>query len=293
MTTTMTITTKLIAELRERTGAGMMDCKKALEETAGDIAKAVEYLRAKGIAKAEKRTGRAAAEGLVIAKVAPDGKTGALIELACETDFVARNDDFVALAKKVADFVLADTALDGHRVVGAEGAYLDTAWGSETVGAVVKGEGAKTGENVVLKNVARFVTTGALGTYVHHNGKVGVLVDVTGGSDDKAQELAKHVAEHIAAGVAAIPLSVSRDGVPAEKVESERRIAAEQAAESGKPANIVEKMVEGRVNKYYAEVTLTEQPWVRDDKQTIGQLVKATGAGLAVARFARVQLGLE
>lgn len=293
MTTPMTITTKLIADLRERTGAGMMDCKKALEETAGDLAKAVEYLRAKGIAKAEKRTGRAAAEGLVIAKVAPDGKTGALIELACETDFVARNDDFVALARKVADFVLADAALDGHQAVGAEGAYLDTPWAGEFVGAVVKAEGAKTGENVVLKHVARFVTTGTLGTYVHHNGKVGVLVDVTGGADAKAQELAKHVAEHIAAGVPAIPLAVSRDGVPAEKVESERRIAAEQAAESGKPANIVEKMVEGRVNKYFAEVTLTEQPWVRDDKQTIGQLVKASGAGLAVARFARVQLGLE
>ena len=293
MPTTMTITTKLIAELRERTGAGMMDCKKALEETAGDLAKAVEYLRAKGIAKAEKRTGRAAAEGLVIAKVAPDFKTGALIELACETDFVARNDDFVALARKVADFVLADAALDGHRAVGAEGAYLDTPWGSETVGAVVKAEGAKTGENVVLKHVARFVTTGTLGTYVHHNGKVGVLVDVTGGADAAAQELAKHVAEHVAAGVPAIPLAVSRDGVPAEKVESERRIAAEQAAESGKPANIVEKMVEGRVNKYFAEVTLTEQPWVRDDKQTIGQLVKATGAGLAVARVARVQRGRE
>jgi elongation factor Ts len=293
MTTTMTITTKLIAELRERTGAGMMDCKKALEETAGDLAKAVEYLRAKGIAKAEKRGGRAAAEGLVIAKVAPDGKTGALIELACETDFVARNDDFVALAKRVADFVLADTALNGMQVVGGEGAYLSTAWGGETVGAVVKSEGAKTGENVVLKHVARFVTTGTLGTYVHHNGKVGVLVEVAGGTDDKALELAKYVAEHIAAGVPAIPLAVNRDAIPAEKVESERRIAAEQAAESGKPANIVEKMVEGRVNKYYAEVTLTEQPWVRDDKQTIGQLVKSSGAGLSVARFARVQLGLE
>ncbi len=289
----MTITTKLIAELREKSGAGIGDCKKALEETGGDVAKAMEYLRAKGIAKAGTRTGRAAAEGLVIAQITADGKTGALIELACETDFVARNDDFVALAKKVADFVLNDTALNGVQKVGAEGGYLDTKWGSETVGTVVKGEGAKTGENVLLKTVARFTTTGALGSYVHHNGKVGALVQVDGGSDEKAVELAKYIAEHLAAGVPAVALAVSRDGIPADKVESERRIAAEQAAESGKPANIVEKMVEGRVNKYYAEVTLTEQPWVRDDKQTIAQLVKSTGAGLSVARFARVQLGVE
>jgi elongation factor Ts len=289
----MTITTKLIAELREKSGAGIGDCKKALEETGGDVAKAMEYLRAKGIAKAGTRTGRAAAEGLVIAQITADGKTGALIELACETDFVARNDDFVALAKKVADFVLNDTALNGVQKVGAEGGYLDTKWGSETVGTIVKGEGAKTGENVLLKTVARFTTTGALGSYVHHNGKVGALVQVDGGSDDKAVELAKYIAEHLAAGVPAVALAVSRDGIPADKVESERRIAAEQAAESGKPANIVEKMVEGRVNKYYAEVTLTEQPWVRDDKQTIAQLVKSTGAGLSVARFARVQLGVE
>ncbi|MDX2182768.1 MAG: translation elongation factor Ts [Gemmatimonadaceae bacterium] len=291
--TTMTITTKLIAELREKSGAGIGDCKKALEETGGDVAKAMEYLRAKGIAKAGTRTGRAAAEGLVIAQITADGKTGALIELACETDFVARNDDFVALAKKVADFVLNDTALNGVQKVGAEGGYLDTKWGSETVGTVVKGEGAKTGENVLLKTVARFTTTGALGSYVHHNGKVGALVQVDGGSDEKAVELAKYIAEHLAAGVPAVALAVSRDRIPADKVESERRIAAEQAAESGKPANIVEKMVEGRVNKYYAEVTLTEQPWVRDDKQTIAQLVKSTGAGLSVARFARVQLGVE
>jgi elongation factor Ts len=283
--TTTAITTKLIAQLRERTGAGMMDCKKALEETAGDLDKAVEYLRKKGIAKAEKRTGRAAAEGLVVARVSPDGKTGALIELACETDFVARNDDFVALAQKLADFVLSDAALDGVQVVGEAGPYLDTAWGTETVGAVVKADGAKTGELIVLRNVARFATTGTLGTYVHHNGKVGVLVEVTGGADAAAQELAKHVAEHVAAGVPAIPLAVSREGVPPEKVESERRIAREQAEQSGKPANIVEKMVEGRVAKFYGEVALLEQPWVRDDKQTIGTL--------GVARFARFQLGVE
>jgi elongation factor Ts len=270
-----------------------MDCKKALEETAGDIAKAVEYLRAKGIAKAEKRAGRAAAEGLVVAHLAADHATGAIIELACETDFVARNPDFIAIAKKIADHVLADATLTGIQIVGTEGAYLSTAWGTSTVGEVIKADAAKTGENVVLKHVARFTTTGALGTYVHHNGKVGVLVDVTGGTGEHAMTLARHVAEHVAAGVPTVPLAVSRDDVPKEKVDSERRIAAEQAAESGKPANIVEKMVEGRVNKFYAEVTLLEQPWVRDDKQTIGQLVKATGAGLAVVRFARFQLGAE
>jgi elongation factor Ts len=161
----------------------------------------------------------------------------------------------------------------------------------------VKQGSAKTGENVVLRRYARFKTDGALGTYVHHNGKVAVLVEVGGSTGEPAQRVAKTVAEHIAAGVPAVPLAVSREQVPSEAVDKERRIFSEQAAASGKPENIVAKMVEGRVDKYFKEVTLLEQPWVRDDSKTIADLVKEAGkeagAQLTVRRFARFQMGEE
>ncbi|MBX9929334.1 MAG: translation elongation factor Ts [Gemmatimonadaceae bacterium] len=291
--TTMTITAKDVAELRARTGAGMMDCKKALDETGGDMDKAVDFLRKKGIAKAEKRADRAASEGQIVTLLSADGTTGAMIELNCETDFVGRNDEFVALSKSIAAHVLQDASVDGVVTVGAEGAYLKSPWsqGAGTVGEVVKAASAKTGENVVLKHVARFVATGTVGSYLHFNGKVGVLVAVTGGADDAAKALAGTVAEHVAAAVPAPALAVDRDGVPADAVAREREIFAAQAKESGKPDNIIARMVEGRVAKYFAEIVLTEQPWVRDDSKTIGQIVKEAGAGLAVARFARFKMG--
>jgi elongation factor Ts len=289
------ITAKLVAELRGRTGAGMMDCKKALEETAGDIEKAVDLLRAKGIAKAEKRAGRQASEGQIVTIISPDGSTGALVEVNCETDFVGRNDEFKALTQGLAEHVVQDASVVGVVTVGNEGEYLaGTHPTGGTVGEVIKAASAKTGEHVVMRRIARFASTGGtVGAYLHHNGKVGVLVEIAGGTGDAVMTLAKSVAEHIAAGVPAPAVSVDKDGVPAELVEREKAIFVEQAAASGKPANIIEKMVSGRIDKFFAEITLVNQPWVRDDSKTIGQLVKEAGAGLSVTRFARFQMGEE
>jgi elongation factor Ts len=287
------ISAKLVADLRGRTGAGMMDCKKALDETGGDIEKAVDLLRAKGIAKAEKRAGRQASEGQIVTIISPDGKTGTLVEVNCETDFVGRNDEFKALTQGLAEHVAQDASVSGIVIVGSEGAYLNGAAKGGTIGEVVKAASAKTGENVVMRRIARFTSAGTVGAYLHHNGKVGVLVEIAGGTGDVVMNLAKSIAEHIAAGVPTVAVAVDKDGVPAELVEREKAIFVEQAAASGKPANIIEKMVQGRIDKFYAEITLVNQPWVRDDSKTIGQLVTEAGAGLSIARFARFQMGEE
>ena len=296
----MSFTAKDVQELRARTGAGMMDCKKALEANDGDTEKAIEFLRAKGIAKAETRAGRTASEGRIVALVADDARTAAILELNCETDFVGRNDEFVALTTALAEQVLADESLDGTVRVASEGNLLAQPWKgdpSKTVDQMVKEASARTGENLVVRRYARFVSDGALGAYVHHNGKVAALVDITGSKSAPAIALAKQIAEHAAAGVPTVPLSVSKDEVPAEAVEKERRIFTEQAKASGKPDNIIQKMIEGRIAKYFTEVALVEQPWVRDDKQSIRQLVAAAGleagSSLLVHRFARFQMGEE
>jgi elongation factor Ts len=294
------ITAQMVAELRARTGAGMMDCKKALEEADGDISKAVDILRTKGIAKAEKRAGRAASEGRIVAVIAPDARSGAMIEVNSETDFVSRNDEFGALAQSLAEHVAADASLNANvaSAAGTEGMSRPfTADPSKTVEEIVKAASAKTGENVVLRRFARLATDGVVGSYVHFNGKVAVLTEVTGANNDAARELARSVAEHIAAGVPKVPFGVTRDEVPADVVERERAIFVEQARQSGKPDNIVQKMVDGQINKYYAEVTLLDQPWVRDPNSTIKQLVelksKEAGAPLAIRRFVRYQMGEE
>ena len=292
--TAIAITAKDVAELRARTGAGMMDCKKALEEAQGNMDTAIEVLRKRGMAKADKRTDRLASEGQIALIVAPDGQRGTLVEVNSETDFVGRNDEFVAFSKAVAEHVAQDDNVNGVVHVGATGELLDAKWhadGSRTVGEVVKGMSSKTGENVVLRRVARFSTDGVIGTYLHHNGKVAVLVELAGATGDAAKAVAHSVAEHIAAGVPAVPVSVSRDQVPAELVDRERRIFEEQAKASGKPETIIAKMVDGRIAKYFGEVVLLEQPWVRDDSKTIGQLVKDAGANVTVRRFARFQMG--
>ncbi len=292
------ITAKDVAELRARTGAGMMDCKKALEEADGDMDAAIDLLRKRGVAKADKRADRAASEGQIVTWSSPDGAVGAMIELNCETDFVGRNDEFVALARQLAEQVGQDGAVDGVVSVGAEGAYLSTTWfadKSRTVGDVVKAASAKTGEKVELRRIARFKGDGVVGSYLHFNGKAGVLAEVTGGKGEPAMQLARQVAEHIAAGVPTVAIAVDKDGVPAEFVERERAIFVAQAVESGKPEAIAQKMTEGRIAKLFGEVTLLGQPWVRDDKQTIGELVQAAGkeagAALAVKRFARFKMG--
>jgi len=297
---TTTVTAKDVQVLRQRTGAGMMDCKKALEETSGDVDKAVEYLRKKGIAKAEKRADRAASEGQIVALVSDDAKTGAIVELNSETDFVARNDEFGALAQAVATQLFGDASFDGVVTMANEGEFLAKPWhkdGAKSVADAVKEASGKTGENVVLRRYARFKTDGVIGSYVHHNGRVAVLVDIGGGSGDAVVAVAKSVAEHIAAGVPKVPLGVSREEIKTEIVDRERRIYEEQARTAGKPEAMLGKIVEGQVNKFYAENTLLDQPWVRDDSKTIRQLVeeasKATGSSLTVRRFARFQMGEE
>ena len=287
------ITAKDVAALRARTGAGIGDCKKALEEAGGDIEKAIDVLRTKGMMKAEKRAGRAASEGQIVTWVSDDRTLGVMIELNSETDFVARNDEFVALARLVAAHIGMDTTLDGTAEVGAEHELLNRQWSHDkslTLAEVVKTAAAKTGENVTLRRVVRFASAGTIGSYLHHNGKVAVLAEIVGATGPGAVALGNSVAEHVAAGVPAIAAAVRKEDVSKELVERERAIFVAQARASGKPDAIVEKMVSGRVDKFFKEITLLEQPWVRDDSKSIGQLVLET-PGADVRRFARFQMG--
>jgi elongation factor Ts len=287
------ITAKDVAALRARTGAGMGDCKKALEESGGDQEKAIDILRTKGVMKAEKRADRAASEGQIVTWVSDDRTLGVMIELNSETDFVARNEEFVALAKLVAAHIGTDTTLDGAVDVGADHALLDKQWTHDkslTLAQVVKAAAAKTGENVTLRRVARFASAGTIGSYLHHNGKVAVLAEITGATGPAAVALGNSVAEHVAAGVPTVAVAVRKEDVSADLVAREKAIYVAQAKESGKPDAIVEKMVAGRLDKYFKEITLLEQPWVRDDTKAIGQLVKET-PGADVRRFVRFQMG--
>jgi elongation factor Ts len=292
-----TITAKAVSELRQRTGAGMMDCKKALEETGGDMDAAVEYLRKKGIAKAEKRADRSASEGIIGGELLDGGAAGILVEVACETDFVARNEDFGRLVGALVAQMAQSSATTAE-------AFLAEPFAAEpgqTVAEYVKGAAARTGEAVQVKRVARLGggTNGQVGLYRHHNGKLATLVQVTASSPevaahDATRELVKYIAEHIAATA---PLAVDRNGVPAEKIESERRIAEEQARQAGKPEAMIEKIAAGKVEAYLKEVTLLAQPWVREPKQTIAEVVaehaKRAGGSITVDRFVRLQLGVE
>jgi elongation factor Ts len=286
-------TAKDVQELRQRTGAGMMDCRNALTTANGDMNRAIENLRKAGIAKAEKRAGRVASEGRIVVNMAPDNKSGSILELNSETDFVSRNEDFGAVAEALGKALFA-TSFDGAVTDATGGAFLSTPFEGKTIQDKVTETSAKTGENVVLRRYARFTTDGTLGTYIHHNGRVAVIVEVTG-TGPQAMELAKTVAEHVAAGVPRVPEAVRREDVSTELVERERRIFSEKALAEGKPANIVDKVVEGQIRKFFAEVTLLEQPWVRDESKSIPQLVdeasKAAGTPLTVKRFVRYRMG--
>jgi elongation factor Ts len=287
-------TAKDVSELRQRTQAGMMDCKKALEETQGDMEQAVEWLRKKGISRGESRAGRTASEGKLVARVSTDGSSGALVELNSETDFVARNEAFGQTVERIADTLLANGAIDGVVTSAENSPLLQAKFGEAgTLADSLKQLTGTIGENIVLRRYARFGGGGAVGAYVHHNGKVGTLVEVAGLTGEAGQQLARTIAEHVTAGVPAVPVAVTRDDVPSALVDRERRIFAEQAAASGKPANIVDKMVQGRVDKFYKEITLLDQAWVRDDSKAIRDLVKAAGAGASIRRFARFQIGQE
>lgn len=278
--TAMTISTKDISELRARTGAGMMDCKKALDEANGDMSLAGEILRKKGIAKAEKRAGRDAAQGLVGIDVTAAGDTGSMLELNCETDFVARNDEFQALLGKLVAHLAANSPVGVTRE-----AFLAESLDGTTVEEVIKTASGKTGEAMQVKRVAKF--GGLVGEYRHFNSQVGVLVELAGVSGDAARALAKEIALHIAS---ADPIAVDTTDIPAELIDRERRIAEEQVAAEGKPEAIRGKIIEGKVAKFASERALLQQPFIKDESQTVGQMVgKLPGA--KVVRFARFKIG--
>jgi elongation factor Ts len=273
------VTAGMVRELREKTDAPMMECKKALTEAAGDLAKAEEILRIKLGNKASKAAARVTAEGVVATFIDGQEKTGAIVEVNCETDFVAKNDEFLAFARALARLVaekkpsdvaaLSQLPLDGSTVEARRAALV-----------------GKIGENISLRRFRRFEAKGRLATYIHGGARIGVLVDVDGGDEALAKDLAMHIA-------ASKPIALSRDEVSPEVVQKERTIAAAKAAESGKPANIVEKMVEGAVAKYLKDVTLLGQPFVKNDKQTVADLLKAHKASVAAFALYVVGEGIE
>ncbi|MDH2916126.1 MAG: translation elongation factor Ts, partial [Gallionella sp.] len=277
------ITAGMVKELREATGLGMMECKKALVETNGDAKAAEELLRIKSGAKASKAAARVTAEGVIGSFLAADGKTGAVAEVNCETDFVAKNDDFMAFAKNVAQTVAENDPADIDALLA-----LPLANGSGSVEEVRKALVMKLGENVTVRRIERYsTTTGKLATYLHGN-KIGVMVNYTGGDEALGKDLAMHIA-------ASKPKSVDASGVNPEDIETERRIAIEKAKESGKPEAMLEKIAEGTVQKFLKEVTLLGQVFVKaeDGKQTIEQLLKSKGATVAAFQMFVVGEGIE
>lgn len=273
----MAITAALVKELRDRTGAGMMECKKALTEADGDIELAIENMRISGQAKAAKKAGRIAAEGVIVIAQSDDGKRAAMVEVNCETDFVGKDANFQSFADAVAERVLNGDANDVDALMSMPlHAGEDTTIEEARQALVVK-----IGENMSVRRFVRLETTGLLASY-RHGVRIGVLVDIEGGDDELGRDLAMHVA-------AANPVCVSEDQVPADLLAKEREIVSAQAAESGKPAEIVEKMVEGRIRKYLAEVTMVGQPFVKDPDQTVGKLLKARNAKLV--GFSRFEVG--
>ena len=273
------VTAGMVRDLRDKTDAPMMECKKALTEANGDLARAEEILRIKLGNKASKASSRVAAEGIVAAFVAADGKLGALLEVNCETDFVAKNEDFLAFAAKAAQLAATSNAAN---VAALSALPLDGATVEEVRTRLV----GKIGENVSLRRFERVAATGKLATYIHGGAKVGVLIDVAGGDDALAKDIAMHIA-------AIKPVALSKAEIPADLIKRERDIAVAKAAESGKPANIVEKMVEGSVQKFLKEVTLLGQPFVKDDKQTVEQLLKSKNATVNAFKLYVVGEGLE
>jgi elongation factor Ts len=278
----MAISASMVKELRERTGSGMMECKKALVETNGDIEAAIEMMRKSGQAKAAKKAGRTAADGLIVIKHSSDGKRAVMVEVNCETDFVAKDENFTSFADAVAERALNGNAANVEALLEQplhEGE--DT-----TVNQAREALVAKIGENMNVRRFERFATeAGHLAAY-RHGVRIGVVVDIEGGDEELGKDIAMHIA-------ASSPLAVGEGDVPAEVLAKEREIFQAQAAESGKPANIVEKMVEGRVRKYLAEVTLLGQPFVKDPDTTVEKLLAAKGAKVNGFRRFEVGEGIE
>lgn len=271
----MAITAAMVKELRERTGAGMMECKKALVEADGNMDTAAEQMRISGLAKADKKSGRTAAEGVVAIECSADGKAVAMAEINCETDFVAKGDDFAAFAQSVCQAVLASSPAD----VDALGA-IDI--NGDTLEHIRHELVAKLGENIQVRRFVRHeAKTGTVGVY-QHGERIGVITEVAGGAESFPRDIAMHVA-------ASSPVCIDESEVPAELLDKEKAILVAEAADSGKPAEIIEKMVQGRLRKYLAEITLVGQPYVKDPDQTVAKLLKSGDA--KVNFFSRYEVG--
>ena len=291
----MAVTAAQISELRKSTGAGMLDCKKALEQTDGNFDQAVDFLRTKGLAAASKKSGRAATEGMVAAALSADGKKGVLVEINSETDFVAKNDKFQAFVNDVAQHVLQASPATVEELFAQ--AYIGDS--SKTIQTLLSEAIAVIGENMQIRRFSIFEVpgNGAVGSYIHAGGKIGVLVEATcdneaAAKDDRFAAFVKDVAMHSAA---ASPLYVKRDQVDADVLEREKEIYRSKARETGKPENIIEKIIDGQVNKFYADICLVEQQFVKDTDKTIQQYAaeigKALGTTVTITRFAKFVLG--
>ncbi|HYG14093.1 MAG TPA: translation elongation factor Ts [Methylophilaceae bacterium] len=272
------ITASMVKDLRERTDAPMMDCKKALTEAEGDMARAEEILRVRFGNKASKAAGRVAAEGSVAISISADGKSGAMVEVNSETDFCAKNADFAAFIQNLADTIVAQNPSD-------VAAVAELKMGGDTVEGTRTQLIGKIGENITVRRFVRLTAQGKLASYVH-GGKIGVLVDVVGGDEALGKDIAMHIA-------ATKPKALDASGVDAALLDAERRVAIEKAKEAGKPEAMLEKIAEGTVQKYLKEVTLLSQPFVKDDKQTIEQLLKSNGASIAAFHMYVVGEGIE
>ena len=272
------VTASQVKDLREKTGAGMMDCKKVLTETDGDMEKAIELLRERGIAKAAKKSSRVAAEGLVAAYVSENGKVGAVVEVNAETDFVSKNDEFRTFVNDVAKQIVEKNPANVEDLL----AQASIAEEGKTVQEVLTNKIATIGENMTIRRFERFESQGIVASYIHGEGKIGVLVDM----ENATPELAKDICLQIAA---AKPEFLNRESVTAERVEKEMEILKAQAMNEGKPAEIAEKMVQGRINKFYGEICLLEQEFVKDPDMKINKLLESKGA--KINRFARLEKG--
>jgi len=272
----MAITAKLVKELRDRTGAGMMECKKALVETDGDIEAAVEHMRKTGLAKADKKAGRIATEGKVVVAFSDDAKKGVMLEVNCETDFVAMGDEFGGFASAAAERILSDEPTDVAALL-----EMPLQDGGETINIVLKTMIAKIGENMSVRRFVSFATEGQLGAYLHGT-KIGVVVDMQGGN----AELIKDVAMHVAASN---PKGLDESSLDADELAKEKEIAAAEAANSGKPENIIEKIVAGKIKRFIKDNTLMGQAFVKDPDITVEKLVKDAGA--TVLGFTRLEVG--
>jgi len=291
----MAVTAAQISELRKSTGAGMLDCKKALEQTDGNFDQAVDFLRTKGLAAASKKSGRAATEGMVVAALSANGNKGVLVEINSETDFVAKNDKFQAFVNDVAQHVLQASPATVEELFAQ--AYIGDS--SKTIQTLLSEAIAVIGENMQIRRFSSFEVpgNGAVGSYIHAGGKIGVLVEATcdneaAARDERFAAFVKDVAMHCAA---ASPLYVKRDQVDADVLEREKEIYRSKARETGKPENIIEKIIDGQVNKFYADICLVEQQFVKDTDKTIQQYAaetgKALGTAITITRFAKFVLG--